>query len=187
MNDQLIDYQSELRAEKVRGFVDRICRWLTSRPDYGIRCEHAGDEAVAVVVSPAGPDRGTMVSTSHHMRVLVRAAAGRLGFGRATYIVDVPPERPAERARESRGEDPAWPAAEVRAELRAALDSLLIKPYSLAEHHADRKSVYDVEIAAAEASHVTDAELGEALSRVFGAIARARGRKLFITLSRAGS
>ena len=63
-------------------------------------------------------------------------------------------------------------------------DELFEKPLGWAWDTNERRSNLNLMIAKNEARHVTDAELGEGLSRIFNAIGHCNGRKIYVNLER---
>lgn len=187
-NELTEEQQSEVdldaSADVVTLAVRSLLGWVASRPDFAVDAQRVG-RLYAVKVTPSEPDRGVLVSTSHAMRAIVAALGGRHGFERSTYIVDVPHEAPADRARrQDPPSDANWPEREVLDLLHQACRVLFAKGYDLCVTNYQHKTEVMVTVDRREASHVPDADLSDALSRVFGAIARARGRKLFVELLR---
>lgn len=145
---------------------------------------------ISLTAEPDSRDAGKLIgskaSMSHAWRILTVQMCAKDDY-KGYFTIKVQGEsgeykngNPKERSEPWKSEQ--WPATKKRLTtlLENLCENLFKEPSKLTvEDHGDKTSAY-IELSDAEPLLTTDAELQDALSRVFYAVGRANGRKLFL-------
>ena len=164
-------------------FFRRLAAGFTKAPDaIGVDMELVGG-TISMTLRPAKVDTGSLIGAGgvmHHSFRSVLTVLARRG-GHAFHLAPVV--------------DPGDKGASVQKTVKLSLDQigdmftatcsdLFEKTHAWAWDADDRRSNINLMIAKNETRHVTDAELGEGLSRIFNAIGRCHGHVIYVNLER---
>ena len=167
----------------IEHFIRRLVAGFTQRPEaLGIDTELVNG-IISVQLRPAAEDTGALIGTAGKMHksfqtvLSTLAARGGLKLYLAA-VIEPADKRPAASDLSKISFD------EIGKIFGATCDDLFDRPFGWAWEHNERRSNINLMIAKNESRIVTDAELGEGISRIFNAIGHCHGHKIYVNLER---
>ncbi len=173
----------KISPANIEHFIRRLVAGFTQRPEaLGIDTELVHG-TISVQLRPAAEDTGALIGTSGKMhksfQTVLAALAARGGLKLHLAPVVEPADKRSVAAKPSK-----LSFDEIGEMFGATCDDLFERPFGWAWEHDDRRSNINLMISKNESRHVTDAELGEGLSRIFNAIGHCHGHKIYVNLER---
>ena len=170
----------------IERFIRRLVAGFTTHPEaLGIDTEVAGG-CISIQFRPASEDTGALIGTGGKMHKSFQAVLTALAARGGLKLHLAPVIEPADK-RKTIAKDIKLSFDEIGSLFGATCEELFEKPFGWAWDTDDRRSNINLMISKNEARNVTDAELGEGLSRIFNAIGHKNGMKIYVLLERAKS
>ena len=176
-----------ISPEHIEKFFRRLAAGFTKRPnDIGVDLEYV-DGDVSMTLRPSGADVGALIGSSGIMHLSLRciltayAARGELGFHLSPII------EPKDRTPLPDNGTMQMSIEQIGELFTETCAGLFGKVHAWSWEHDDRRSNICLIISKNEARKVSDAQLGESLSRIFNAIGHCNCRKIYVLLERAKS
>jgi predicted RNA-binding protein YlqC (UPF0109 family) len=164
-------------------FIRRLVAGFTTHPDaLGIDTEVAGG-CISVQFRPAAEDTGALIGTGGKMHKSFQAVLTALAARGGLKLHLAPVVEPHDK-RKMASEEHKLTVDEIGQLFSITCDELFEKPFGWAWDTDERRSNINLMISKNEARNVTDAELGEGLSRIFNAIGHKSGIKIYVLLER---
>lgn len=170
----------------IERFIRRLVAGFTTHPDaLGIDTEVAGG-CISVQFRPAAEDTGALIGTSGKMHKSFQSVLAALAARGGMKLHLAPVVEPQDKHKTA-AEEHKLTFDEIGSLFGATCDELFEKPFGWAWDTDDRRSNINIMVSKNEARNVTDAELGEGLSRIFNAIGHKSGLKIYVFLERSKS
>jgi len=168
----------------IEHFIRRLVSGFTQRPEaLGIDTELVHG-TISVRLRPAAEDTGALIGTAGKMHKSFQTVLTTLAARGGLKLHLAPVVEPADKWRAAAKPAKKLAIGEIGEMFSAASDDLFEQPFGWAWEHDERRSNINLMIAKNEPRHVTDAELGEGLSRIFNAIGHCHGHNIYIILER---
>jgi predicted RNA-binding protein YlqC (UPF0109 family) len=168
----------------IERFIRRLVAGFTQHPDaLGIDTEVAGG-CISVQFRPAAEDTGALIGTGGKMHKSFQSVLAALAARGGLKLHLAPVVEPQDK-RKTVAEEHKLTIDEIGSLFSTTCDELFEKPFGWAWDTDERRSNINLIISRNEARNVTDAELGEGLSRIFNAIGNKSGMKVYVFLERA--
>ena len=170
----------------IERFIRRLVAGFTQHPDaLGIDTELVNG-TISVQFRPAAGDTGALIGTGGKMhnsfKTVLTALAARGGLNLYLAAVVEPDSKLVADANTSK-----LSFDEIGKMFGETCAELFERPFGWAWDTDERRSNINLMISKNESRHVTDAELGESLSRIFNAIGHCNGYKIYVILERSKS
>jgi predicted RNA-binding protein YlqC (UPF0109 family) len=172
----------------IERFIRRLVAGFTIHPEkLGIDTEVAGG-CISVQFRPAAEDTGALIGTAGRMHKSFQAVLSALAARGGWELHLAPVVEPQDKHKTVEQIGSLFGATcdeQIGSLFGATCDELFENPFGWAWDVDERRSNINLMISKSEARNVTDAELGEGLSRIFNAIGHCHGRKIYVNLERA--
>jgi predicted RNA-binding protein YlqC (UPF0109 family) len=170
----------------IERFIRRLVAGFTTHPDtLGIDTEFAGG-TISVQFRPVAEDTGALIGSAGKMHKSFQAVLSTLAARGGLKLHLAPVVEPLNKCKTA-AEEHKLTIDEIGQLFSITCDDLFGKPFGWAWDTDERRSNINLMIAKNETRNVTDAELGEGLSRIFNAIGHKSGMKIYVLLERAKS
>ena len=168
----------------IERFIRRLVAGFTQRPEaLGIDTELVHG-TISVQMRPAAEDTGALIGTGGKMhksfQAVLSALAARSGMKLHLAAVVEPEDKRLAAAKPVN----KLSFDEIGEMFGATCDDLFERTFGWSWEHDERRSNINLMISKNESRHVTDAELGEGLSRIFNATGHCHGYKIYVNLER---
>ena len=169
--------------QNIERFIRRLVYGFTQNPDALAINTELVNGTISVQLCPAAEDTGALIGTNGKMhkafQTILTVLASRSGLKLYLAAVVEPQDK-----RKTSAEKRKLATEDIGNLFNITCEELFEKPFGWAWDKDDRRSNINLMISKNEARHVTDAELGECLSRVFNAIGHNNGTKIYVFLER---
>ena len=174
----------KISPANIEHFFRRLAAGFTQHPDeIKVDTEMVG-KTISFQIRPLAEDTGCMIGSAGVMHKSFRivltafAASGGMNFHLSPVV------EPKDKTPKKQHPKKELTCEEISALFNETCQDLFEKPFGWAWDSNERRANINLMIAKNEHRHVTDAELGEGLSRIFNAIGHKSGLKIYVFLER---